>query len=265
MSYAQLPVRRLIVMRRLRSFVAALLCCMCSIARAESSVETFEYIGTPASVLPAEQLAGLSGILPPNQQIRWKLFVPSGAEPSGVLVFVHPSATAEPPSGWARVLQQQRLIWVSAEGFGNSQPSAQRVLVALLGLAHAQQTYSVDAKRIYIAGMSGGGRIASKTITKFPRMFAGAIYIVGADYWTDAEEALRPFIESKRYVFLTGHRDFNRREVRRVHRRYRDAGVKAALLLDLPSFGHEFPAPQQLERAIEFLDSGVDTHSEVAR
>jgi predicted esterase len=252
-------------MQRAHSLAAGLLCCLCSIARAESSAETFEYVATPASLLPAEQLAGLSEILPPDQEIRWKLFVPSGAEPSGVLVFVHPTATAEPRAGWTHVLQQQRLIWVSAEDFGNSQPSAQRVLVALLGLAHAQQAYSVDAKRIYIAGMSGGGRIASKTITKFPRMFTGAIYIVGADPLDDEALAQRELIAAKRYVFLTGHQDFNRREMRSIHRRYGKAGVKDALWLDLPALGHEYPSPAQLERAIRFLDTGVDAHAEAVR
>jgi poly(3-hydroxybutyrate) depolymerase len=234
-----------------------LLCCMSSLARAESAAETIEHVATLRSLFPAEQVASLSDILPPDRQIHFKLFVPSGSERNGVLVFVHATDSAEPQPGWTRVLQQHRVIWVAAERFGNSVPAAQRVLAALLGLAHVQRTYAVDRQRIYIAGMSGGGRVASRTITQFPTMFRGAIYIVGADPLDDA--AQREVIAANRYVFLTGHKDFNRREMRSIHRRYAKAGVKDTLWLDFPAFGHEYPSPVQLERAIQFLDTGVDS------
>lgn len=243
--------------KRVRALIGSLLlCCMGSIARADSVPATVEHVATLRSLYPAEQVASLSDILPPDRQIRFRLFVPSGSERNGVLVFVYPNDSAEPQPGWTRVLQEHRLIWVAAERFGNSVPTAQRVLAALLALAHVQRTYGVDSQRIYIAGMSGGGRVASRTITQFPTMFRGAIYIVGADPLADA--AQRELIAANRYVFLTGRKDFNRREMRSIHRRYGKAGVKGTLWLEFPAFGHEYPSPEQLERAIQFLDTGVD-------
>lgn len=235
----------------------------CSAAAASEPAQTVEFVGTPASLLPAEGARRLDSILPMDRQVRWKVFVPSDAARSGVLVFVHPSASADRPEDWTRVLQEKNLIWICAESFGNDVPSAQRVLASLLGLAHVQQTHDVDSKRIYIAGMSGGGRIASQAITRFPRLFTGAIYIVGADPWSKAEEPFLEQIAANRYVFLTGHDDFNRQEMKRVYGRYRRAGIEGALLLDLPDFGHEYPSAEVLERAIHFLDEGVEasTHS----
>jgi hypothetical protein len=40
-------------------------------------------------------------------------------------------------------------------------------------------------------------------------------------------------------------------------RRYRDAGVRQTLLMDLPRFGHQYPTPEQFERAVAFLDTGM--------
>jgi poly(3-hydroxybutyrate) depolymerase len=251
------PIER-VAIERMRVLVGSLLlCCMGAIARAESAAETVEHVATLGSLFPAEQVARLSDVLPPDQQIRFKLFVPGGPERKGVLVFVHPNDSAEPQAGWTRVLQEHGLIWVAAERFGNAVPTAQRVLAALLSLAHVQRTYAVDTQRIYIAGMSGGGRVASQAITQFPTIFRGAIYIVGADPLGDGTQ--RELIATNRYVFLTGHKDFNRLEMRRIHRRYGTAGVKQTLWLDFPAFGHEYPSPAQLERAIQFLDTGVDS------
>jgi hypothetical protein len=52
----------------------------------------------------------------------------------------------------------------------------------------------------------------------------------GADFWTEAEEPLRPRITANRYVFITGTRDFNHRDMRRVFSKYQAAGVTQALL-----------------------------------
>ena len=214
-----------------------------------------ERTGSLRAILPAERVHELSEILPLDAELRWRVRVPRNEQAHGVLVFVNPSASAEPQRGWETVLDARDLIWVSPVDFGNDKPSAQRVLAALLGLALVQNEQSVDSGRIYIAGMSGGGRIASKAITKFPHLFTGAIYIVGVDYWTRAEDSLRASIAMNRYVFITGENDFNRRETRRVYRKYARAGIEHVLLMDLSGFGHEFPSASDLDRAIRFLDA----------
>lgn len=103
--------------------------------------------------------------------------------------------------------------------------------------------------------MSGSARIASQIITRFPQRFSGALYIVGANFWTSAEEPLKPRIAANRYVFVTGSRDFNQRDMRRAYSKYQRAGVTQALLMDLPGLGHEYPNAEQLGQAIDFLDA----------
>ncbi|HEX7026582.1 MAG TPA: hypothetical protein VF268_05025, partial [Gammaproteobacteria bacterium] len=88
----------------------------------------------------------------------------------------------------------------------------------------------------------------------FPRMFTGAIYIAGADFWKEKDEPPVNLISRNRYVFITGDRDFNRQEIRQVFKKYVKAGAGQALLMDLDGYGHHNPNVEQLSTALEFLD-----------
>jgi hypothetical protein len=91
--------------------------------------------------------------------------------------------------------------------------------------------------------------------TRFPQKFSGALYIVGANFWMPTEARLRQRAAANRYVFITGAKDFNRREMRRIFSRYQSEGLAASLLMDLPVLGHEYPNIEQLGQAIDFLDA----------
>jgi len=215
--------------------------------------QTVTQVVTAAELFPPAQAAALAFTLNPERRIAYHVRVPPGIAPHGVLVFVSPRDDAEPREGWADVLDRRNLVWIAAEGFGNDKFSAQRVLVALLALKHLQRTLPLDRDRLYIGGMSGGGRIASQALARFPGFFSGALCIVGADYVTP-ESPLVPEFSTKRVVFMTGDGDFNRREIRRMFSRYVDAGVSQAHLLDLEDFDHQYPDADQLDAALELLD-----------
>ncbi|HEU4604121.1 MAG TPA: PHB depolymerase family esterase [Steroidobacteraceae bacterium] len=218
---------------------------------ADLRAEVVERTATIAQLLPPERASEFDAVLDKDRQITWNVFKPTTAStPHGVLVFVSARDSGRPPNQWLGVLQQSNLIWIGANRFGNKKPSAQRILAAILGLALVQRDYEVDPERIYIAGMSGGGRIASKTITTSPQLFTGAIYFSGADFSiSDAAQ-----LAAKRIVFVTGSADFNRREMKQVYQQYRDAGLREVLLMDLPLLGHTLPKAKDFERAIRYLD-----------
>ena len=166
-----------------------------------------------------------------------------------------PTDSGEPPAGWLPLLQQKQLSWIAADGFGNEALIAQRVLVAVMGHSLAQRSAALDRKRIYIGGMSGGGRIASMTAPRFPELFSGGLYIVGANFWMPDDVRLKQLAAANRYVFITGDGDFNRSDVTRVFSRYRSNGLNSSLLMDLSGYAHEYPNVEQLGQAIDFLDT----------
>jgi predicted esterase len=223
-------------------------------AHAEPTLVTTERGTTLASLFPPEEAASLSKTLPLDKQVLFRVWL-SESKASGVLIFVSPTDSGEPPAGWLALLQQKQLSWIAADGFGNQKLSAQRILAAIMARELIRQTTTVDAKRTYLAGMSGGGRIASLTATRFPQYFAGALYIVGANYWMPKDARLKQRAVANRYVFITGERDFNRSDMKSVFSRYQSGGLTSSLLLDLPAFAHEYPNPEQLGQAIEFLDA----------
>lgn len=239
--------------RRTTRIAFAALTLLAGIARAGDD-ETIEQRVTPAELFPAAQAKALAYTLDPDHQITYRVRLPPGAAPHGVLVFVSPRDDADLREGWAEVLDKRNLVWIAAQGYGNDKPRAQRVLVALMALKQLQRALPLDRARLYVGGMSGGGRIASQALARFPGFFSGALCIVGADYVTP-ESQLVPELATKRVVFVTGDGDFNRREIRAVYSRFLDAGVTHAHLMDLQDFDHQYPDADQLDAALELLDS----------
>lgn len=215
---------------------------------------TIERITTLAEMFSGSETAALSRTLPADRIIHYRVRLPAGDTSAGVLVFVSPTDSGELPEQWRCVLDGKRLTWIAADGYGNSRLTAERMLVAVMGLKLARQLRATDEKRQYVAGMSGGGRIASQSVTHFPQLFTGAIFMVGADYFMPEDASQRTLLASRRLVFVTGSRDFNHREMRRVHDRYADAGVTDIRWLDEPGFGHEIATARQLATALDFLD-----------
>lgn len=215
---------------------------------------TVERESSVAQLFDAEQARELARTLPADLPVKFWLRLPPAPNPGkpGLVVFVKPQPPGEIPSGWAETLDRHNLAWVSAGEYGNDKPTAQRVLTALMAVKLVEQLAKVDPQRIYIAGMSGGGRVASEIITRFPQRFAGALYIVGAND-VMPEESLLPLARTRRFVFITGSRDFNRHEMRRLFARYQRAGLSNSLMIDQPGFGHEYPDAMILEQSLDYL------------
>ena len=222
-------------------------------ARAEDAALA-KRVTTVAELFDPAEAQSLGRTLPVDQPVHFRVRLPRGGHP-GVLVFVRGDDTGNLPAGWDEILERHDLAWIAAEGFGNRRPTAQRILVAVMGLKLARREAQIDTRRLYVGGMSGGGRVASQLASHFPRLVTGAIYIVGADFWTREQRPLLPSIVANRYVFITGSKDFNHAEMRKVFARYQDAGATHSLLLDVEGMGHQFPDALQLGRALEFLDA----------
>jgi hypothetical protein len=199
--------------------------------------------------------------------------LPAGFEPSrptGLLVWISPTPEGRPPPHLFEAADALNLVCVSAADAGNDRTPLDRIQLTLDAVATVSARVWIDHERVYAAGMSGGGRIASMLWACFPDVFTGAAAIVGMNshhpiptgksnqYWPPSHElptgdrgrALR----INRLAAISGPRDYNFREMQaRTTRLQRER--LAVRLFDHADLGHTMPTPEQLTRALTWVDA----------
>jgi poly(3-hydroxybutyrate) depolymerase len=217
-------------------------------------------VSTLAELTGESTAAQVESVVPPDENIEWQMYVPATydrATPAGLLVYVSPTQSGEIPRGWSEVLDRHNVIWIAADRSGNNELVARRILLALLATAAARKHYAIDAERIYISGLSGGGKTASMIATDQAQLFRGAIYNCGVEIW-DSEEPLRlDQMRQNRYVFVTGTYDQALEPTKRAFRAYRRAGVENSKLMVIRHMTHRNPDSYEFEEALQYLDAGV--------
>jgi hypothetical protein len=149
-------------------------------------------------------------------QERYVVYVPSqhAARGYGLLVFVPPWQDARLPQGWAGVLDRFGVIFVSAARSGNDENAlGRREPLALLAAENIIRRYPVDSERVYVAGFSGGSRVALRLALGYSDLFRGAILNAGSDPIGNSEIPLPPrdlllkFQNSTHLIYITGELD----------------------------------------------------------
>ena len=194
---------------------------------------------------------------------RFALYVPSRTPPHGyaLLVFVPPWRGARLPDGWATVLDRDGIIFVSAARSGNdASVLGRRDPLALLAEQNVVRRYPVDPDRIYIAGFSGGSRVAMRLALGYPDVFRGALLDAGSDPIGDSNIPLPPkdlfwrFQEASRLVYLTGADDLPRLGMAAVSMQsMRDWCVFDIHAEVAPHTAHDVADPAALSRALNAL------------
>jgi dienelactone hydrolase len=200
-------------------------------------------------------------ILPIDEPVEWEVYVPESydpAVPAGLLVYISPMDNGGIPDNWKPLMSKKNLIWIAANHSGNQVAAGRRMVHAVLATAVINRNYRLDGKRVFISGFSGGGRVSSMVATEYPHIFRGAIYNCGADFWdTESPKQMKRILRN-RYVFITGSKDFNRRDTRRVFRKYEKAGVVQIKLMVIKGMGHRNPDADDYASAIAYLDGEVE-------
>jgi pimeloyl-ACP methyl ester carboxylesterase len=116
--------------------------------------------------------------------------------------------------GWETAFDTQGVIFVSATRSGNEDsPLGRREPLAILAAYNVIQRFPVDRSRVYIAGFSGGSRIALRLALGYPDLFRGAFLDAGSDPIGEPDLPLPPrtlfeqFRVSSRLIYVTGTRD----------------------------------------------------------
>jgi predicted esterase len=248
------------LVRRSEIGFAALLCVFLHLASAEagtakpSQIQVFKT--SPSEFFGGDVPQYFDRLIDAEKEITWDAVVPktySPDRPPGLIIFISYTSNGLPPERWHRELEQKNLIWVAARESGNTQTNGTRKAYALLGKLLAERDFEIDPSRIYLSGMSGGGRLASLVMAEVPKLFDGAIYFSGVNFLEEAPE-LYEALRGTRFVFVTGTRDYNLTDTRKVYRRYRDVGLDHSLLIVVPEMEHVLPPTRTFRSAITFLD-----------
>ena len=227
----------------------------CIAADGNSDSRNFEIETTPRELLGEEGAARYQKILDPDDPVRWTVYYPAhgGEAPPGVFVYISPVNSGQIDPRWRRVMDEQNLIYISAHQSGNRKRTNRRMVLALFALRALEGRFPIDASRLHVSGFSGGGRVASLVASQYPEVFTAALYICGVNFWKESQTPRVDRVIQNRFVFLTGSRDFNLADTRRVHQRYRKAGALNSELMIVPGMGHELPDGAWLTRALEYL------------
>jgi len=207
-----------------------------------------------------EAAARIDPLIPADETVQWVTFVPRAYDPSkppGLLVYISPTQSGRIPRGWKDVLDAHNLIWLAARRSGNREHVGRRVLLATLGVAMARKHYEIDDGRIYISGLSGGGKTASMVATDYPQLFRGAIYNCGVEVWDVDMPRYIEQMRQNRFVFVTGTHDQALEPTKRAYQAYLDAGIEHSKLMVIRNMTHRNPGRYDFEEALGFLDSGL--------
>ncbi len=200
-------------------------------------------------------------------QESFALYVPAREPPHGygLVVFVSPWDAARLPGGWGPVLDEKGLIFVSAARSGNDQSAlGRREPLAVLAEQNVAHRYRIDPQRIYIAGFSGGSRVALRLALAYPDLFRGAVLNASSDPIGTAAAELPPkdlflqFQEKGHLVYVTGDRDTSRVawDFASMHS-LRDWCVFNVEYQTSNFTGHEAMSPEALSRAFDSLAKPV--------
>ena len=225
----------------------------------------YTYSGSMTEILGADGAAAYSPIFPLDQVQHWEIVVPEDYDPGnppGILIYISPSDSGRIPGNWTSSIESENLIWIAARRSGNKQAVARRIAHSILAAGIIDRKYTVDASRIYLAGFSGGAKVAGLVAVLYPNLFSGAIYIGGAELWD--EEAATVDIDAmqrNRYVFMAGTDDFNRSLSKRIFSKYEALGIENIEFVLMTGKGHQLPDSRQLTRALQFLNGSQPPES----
>lgn len=202
--------------------------------------------------------------VPPDYDARGEAY--------GALIWLSPLASGAIPESFQNVLDERHLIWIGPNNAGNDRHIFVRSGMALDAALNIQRAYHVDPARVFVSGLSGGGRVAAMQAVDYPDVFSGGFPIIGVTTYLDVPltsspgQAVLRFLPpaphllqramGQPFVIMTGSGDFNREECRLVADAYRRAGFSDVHLLDIEGMGHQMPTSEDFARGLDLLLAG---------
>jgi len=197
---------------------------------------------------------------------RYQLFVPPNLnprKPAPLVLFISPG---DQPAGWEQwrsVCEQSGVVFASPLAAGNDCPTPRRVRIVFDVLDDIRQT--IDPDRTYLAGFSGGARIACAVAFALPEYFGGVVPICGAERLRKESWLRQRVVDRLSVALVTGDDDFNRAELERYRGPLlKEVGVRTKVWA-VPKLGHGIPQGDQLSAVLSWLDEAASERRRVAK
>ncbi|MCZ6837413.1 MAG: hypothetical protein O7G85_16680 [Planctomycetota bacterium] len=186
-------------------------------------------------------------------------------EPAGLVVWCAAGAGGLIPSVFAPALDALNLICVGVANAGNQRPIGDRVQLMLDARANAIERFHVDPQRIYMTGLSGGGRVTSSMAVCFPEYIRGSVSIVGFSSYETFGQSIgtvgRPPVKwlamakDRPFAMISGPDDFNNKEMKGRFGILQREGFRNMKFFDYPDLGHTLPTSEQFTEALQWVDA----------
>jgi poly(3-hydroxybutyrate) depolymerase len=182
-----------------------------------------------------------------------------------LILYLSPGRDTGSGKAFARVAQARGFLYAAPLNAGNDCPSRQRVRIILDVFDDIRRQFPVDPDRTYIAGFSGGGRIASAIAFALPEFFGGVIPVCAGGFPRDEPWLRQRVVERLSVALLTGQTDFNRGEVERLRGPFlKDVGVRTRVWT-VTGLGHQVPGEKVLGEVVSWLEDGLAKRQALAR
>ena len=182
-----------------------------------------------------------------------------------MILFVSPGAE---PVGWKQfepVCKKLGFVYAEPRDAGNDCPVKRRVRIVLDVLDDVRRNVLIDPDRTYVAGFSGGGRIAFALAFALPDQFGGVMPICASGDLRDEPWLRQRVMDRLSVALMTGDGDFNRGEVERLRGPYlKEVGVRTRWW-EQTGLGHGVPGEKQLTEAVKWLEEDADKRRKLAK
>jgi predicted esterase len=192
-------------------------------------------------------------------QEKFYLFVPknyNARESFGLVAFIYAADEMNVPADWKKTLAARKMLYIAPQNVGNNREVARRVTLGIVAIRKMMELYNIDAKRVYIAGHSGGAKVACRIAYTQPDLVHGVIANCAALQPSDStsdKDALEKIKSQVGIAIITGPKDFNYDGLKQIG----DSLAKdeyRAKLFDVPGMGHQIAKSSTLVEAMNWFE-----------
>ncbi len=220
-----------------------------------------------ANQSPAKPPAKFVGNDYDSTKQSYDLFVPprkDTKQPLPAILFISAGDDSQGWKSFETPCKQLGFVFIGVRGAGNSVPVPKRCRTILDCFDDVCRQVPLDPDRTYIAGLSGGGRVACGIGFALPEYFGGIIPIVAGGELRDEPWLRHRAIDRLSVALITGTTDFNRGEIEKWRGPlWKDIGIRTKIWT--LNMGHTMPPGASLLEAIKWLDENKDKRAALAK